>query len=173
MALTDYFATISLPDDIDPQNRQLLDGLDAMLERITPSRIDRESSRIEPGVEGVSIELRHLTNPALQVSIEAFGEEVVVSYGEEHEHFDVEHEIAEFAVGPFATAGVIPRVLAFLESLMTGRVELHVTHRLLYVRTLSYWINDAGERELFLNGGTVIPTFKWSKAPTVRTFDFR
>lgn len=173
MALSEHFAAIDLPDDVDALTRQLLDELEALLDAIAPTQLDAGRSTIEPGVGGISIELRHRDKPELTVGIEAFGEEVVVNYGEEHEHFDVEHEFMDFAVGPLATDRMVPRVTAFLEALLTGRIELHVTHHMFYVKTLSYWINDAGERERFLSGGTVIPTFKWSREPIVRTFDFR
>ncbi len=171
--LEDYFATIELEEPVDGQNAALLDQLGAMLDRIQPGRIDSGRSSIEPFVGGITIEIRHRDDPDIEIGLEAFGEEMVINYGEEHEHFDVEHEFVEFAVGPLATDFMVPRVVAFLEALMTGRIELHVTHRLFYVKTVSYWINDAGERERFLRGGTVIPTFKWSNEPIVRTFDFR
>ncbi len=173
MSLDDHFATIELAESLDDVTGELLHQLQAMLERIEPARLDRTRSSIVPGVEGISIEMRHRDDSGLSVGVEAFGEEVVVNYGEEHEHFNVEHEFVDFAVGPLATDFMVPRVVAFLEALLTGRIELHVTHRLFYVRTLSYWINDAGDRERFLSGGTVIPTFKWTKEPIVKKFDFR
>ncbi|NND13958.1 MAG: hypothetical protein HKO10_08335 [Acidimicrobiia bacterium] len=173
MSLDDYFATIELADPLDNLTSELLDELRTMLDRIHPSRLDRTHSSIAPAAEGISIEMRHRDDPGLAVGLEAFGVEVVVNYGEEHEHFNVEHEFIDFAVGPLATEFMVPRIVAFLEALMTGRIELHVTHRFLYVSTVSYWINDAGERERFLSGGTVIPTFKWTKEPIVKNFDFR
>lgn len=173
MPLADHFATIELGNAVDDLTRQLLDELAALLDRVKPKKLDRSRSTITNGIEGISIELRHLDDPDLAVDIEAFGEEVVVNYGEEHEHFNVEHEYMEFVIGPFAAYSMVPRVISFLEALITGRIELHVSHRLIYVSTDSYWINDQGERERFLNGGTVIPTFRWTKEPIVRTFDFR
>ena len=44
-----------------------------------------------------------------------------------------------------------------VECLLTGRVELHVWKRPLGVRTRSYWINEDGQPELFLRGGTFGP----------------
>jgi hypothetical protein len=68
---------------------------------------------------------------------------------------------------------MVPRIAALLRALMSGRVELHGTHRLFSVKTVSYWINDAGEKERLLRGGTVIPPFRWTREPIVKTFDFR
>lgn len=173
MPLNDWFSSVDVGDDDSPLTRELLEGCEALLDRLQPALLDVTRSAIQPGVEGLDIELRHRTDPDLRVDITGFGEEVVVSYGEEHEHFDVEHEFVDFAVGPFAVDQMVPRVISFLEALLTGRVELHVTHRLFWVSTISYWINDAGTRERFLRGGTVLPTFRWTREPIVRVFDFR
>lgn len=173
MPLADYFTMIDLGPAVDPLTRSLLDEIEAMLDGLEPTQIDRDRSQIGPGTGGISIDIYHILDPGVAIGIEGFGEEVVVNYGEEHEHFDVEHEFVPLGVGPLATDHMVPRVAAFLRALMSGRVELHVTHRILYVKTVSYWINDDGERERFLRGGTVIPTFRWTREPIVKAFDFR
>ena len=143
-----------------------------MLDALKPTKIDSRRSEIVPGSGYISIHIHHVSYPDAAIGVEAFGGEVVVNYGEEHEHFDIEHQSALFGIGPFAEGDLTTQVTAFLRELMSGRVELHVTHRLIYVKTLGFWINEEGERERFISGGTLIPTLRWSKQPNIKTFDF-
>ena len=170
MPLPEFFSVVDLPTDIDASNEHLLVELERLLVNLRPHHLDPKRSKILPGPQGVVITLIHVLKPATTIEIEACGDEVVVSYGEEHVHL-ADYEASVDQVGPLATPGLVPKVIAFLRALLTGRIELEVSHRLLLVTTRSYWINDRGERELFLTGGTFIPTLQWTRAPLVRTFD--
>jgi len=154
-----------------PGTSQILAALTDGLDRLQPPALDRDASSIRVDAEMVTITLVHATDAARNVSVVVFGDEAVVSYGEEHEHFRSDHEDVPGQIGPFRTPGMAPKLVAFLEALMTGRIELHVWKRPLWVRTRSYWVNEGGKRELFLRGGTAWPTLGWS-GPTVRTFGF-
>ncbi|MFT4628891.1 MAG: hypothetical protein ACI8PZ_007587 [Myxococcota bacterium] len=168
MPLDDHFATLDLTEPLHPRTRELLDSLEATLDRVRPTRLDRAHSSIAPVATGLSLELAHRDDDGLSLGMGAFGAEVVVNYGEEHLHFDTERGRVE----PSAeTAPAEP--VAFLEALLTGRIQLHTTHRLFWLSTRSFRLDDAGELQPFFSSGTLIPTFKWTAQPIVRTFDFR
>lgn len=171
MALTDYFGRVEVGGH-EYSTEAVLAGLEALLDELRPARIDRARSEIVNRSEFVDVRIAHTLDPDLSVEVALFGDEIVVSYGVEHEHFNVEHEDVSYQVGPFLAPGMVPKVIGFLRALITGRVVLEVTHRLVYVKTRSYWINEDGERELFLSGGTVIPTLRWTPEPRILTFDF-
>jgi len=170
--LTDFFNHLDPTDRVrHPETRALLVALAELLDRLQPATLDRAGSYLECDDETISASLVHAADEARNLAIVMFGDEAVVSYGEEHEHFRSDHVDELEQVGPLATPGMVPKLVAFLEALMTGRIELHVWNRPMWVRTRSYWINDAGTREIFLRGGTLLPSLRWS-GPRVRTFDF-
>ncbi len=96
----------------------------------------------------------------------------MVSYGREHEHFRPDDDPGDEAVGPFGVQGTAPKVVGFVEQLLLGRIELQVWTRPLMVKTRSYWINDRGERELFLRGGTAAWVFGWARRPEILRIEF-
>jgi len=59
----------------------------------------------------------------------------------------------------------------FVEQLLLGRVELEVRQGFVLCKTKSYWINDDGEREEFLCGGTLLPSLR-RRTPRLIRFDF-
>ncbi len=170
MPLRDFLRVDELPTEIAVDDELLLSELERLLTELRPKFLDRARSSVVPGPEGIVITLAHLHHPETTIQVEAGGAEIVVSYGEEHVHL-AEHEPSAGQVGPLATPGLVPKVIAFLRALLTGRIELRVSHRLLMVTTRSYWINERGERELFLSGGTLWPTLRWTPVPLIRTFD--
>jgi len=171
--LADFFGRVDGYDEVDhPETSRFLDALPDLLDRLQPQALDHDASSVCAEAEMVTISLVHATDTARSLSVVLFGDEAVVSYGEEHEHFRSNHEDGPRQVGPFLTRGMVPKLLSFLEALMADRIELHVWKRPLWIRTRSYWVNEAGERELFLRGGTVLPTLGWS-GPTVRRFGYR
>ena len=124
---------------------QLIAGLGQLFTELRPTYLDRKRSKLVPGPEGPVITLLPALQPEPGIEIAVCGDEVVVSYGEEHVHLTNDDESGEL-VGPFAVPGLVPKVMAVLRALLTGRIELHVSQRLLLVATRSYWINDHGER---------------------------
>ncbi len=171
--LADFFGRVDGCDEVDhPEASRLLDALPDLLDRLQPQALDRDASSVCVEAEVVTISLVHATDAARSLSMVLFGDEAVVNYREEHEHFRSNHEDGPGQVGPFLAPGMVPKLLSFLEALMTDRIELHVWKRPLWVRTRSYWVNEAGERELFLRGGTVSLTLGWN-GPTVRRFGYR
>ena len=75
-------------------------------------------------------------------------------------------------VWPFPSEDHIQATLTLVECLLTGRIELQVWKRPLGVKTRSYWINEDGQAELFLRGGTAGPYFGWSRTPEIYRFDY-
>ena len=53
-----------------------------------------------------------------------------------------------------------------------GRIELQVWKRPFAIKTRTFWINQYGERELTLRGGTVGLFLGWSRQPEVYRYDF-
>ena len=144
-------------------------GLADLLDELQLPMLDDHASEVEQTEVGVHLMLSHRERGQI-VSIVAF-DDVVVSYGPEHEHFEWENaEVAR--VWPFHEDDHVAQALAFIRYLVTGRIELDVWYRPLAVKTRSYWIDDEGNRQLFLRGGTVGPFFGWSKEPEVQRFDF-
>lgn len=172
MSLGQYLGQVDAVEGLDESSRELVRAIEGVLDSCRPTLVDAKQSRLTTHTDWFEVVLIHLHDPAISIEVSGFGNEVVVSYGVEHESFNVEHEDVSFQVGPLATPGLIPKVSEFLRALLRGRIELEVKHRLFYVATRSYWINDEGVRELFLRGGTVIPTLKWSTQPVVLTFDY-
>lgn len=155
-----------------PDQRAVAEGVAAILERLDLPYLDVAGCSAVADANGLHVTLQHRRRPGLRIDVIAGdGGEIVVSYGLEHEHF--RYEDAQVGrVWPFPSEDHVGATLALVEYLLTGRIELHVWKRPLAITTRSYWINDAGQRELFLRGGTVGPFFGWSRTPEVYRFDF-
>ncbi|MDJ0924633.1 MAG: hypothetical protein QNJ77_08730 [Acidimicrobiia bacterium] len=157
---------------LNPEQRELAEGLATLIGSLDPPLLDVEESSAVADGNGFHVALVHANRPEMRVDIDADGHgEIVVSYGYEHEHFRSE-DASVGRVWPFPSADHIQGVLTLVDYLMTDRIELHVWKRPLGVRTRSYWINDDGEAELFLRGGTVGPFLGWSRTPEIYRFDF-
>lgn len=156
---------------LNEEQQAVADGLAAVLKRLNPSQLDVTRCSAVLHGNGFHIVLAH-RNGEYRIDIDADGNgESVVSYGLEHEHFRWE-DADVGRVWPFPSDDHVQATLALVEYLLTGRVELHVWKRPFAIKTRSYWINDQGEAELFLRGGTVGPFFGWSRTPEVNRFDF-
>ena len=158
-------------ESLTAEQRRVAEGVAEMLERLDLTQLDVPRSSAVADTNGFHVALRHRLHPGLRIDVDAANsEEVVVSYGLEHEHF--RREDAEVGrVWPFPSDDHVRATLTLVECLLTGRIELHVQRGLLWVRTTSYWVNDAGERELFLRGSTLLPTLRRA-APVIRTFGY-
>ena len=163
---------LSTLPELNPEQQALVEGIAAILERLDPPLLDAAGSSAIADANGLHVILMHADRPDMRVDVDADGHgEIVVSYGYEHEHFRSE-DLAVGRVWPFPSADHVQATLTLVECLLTGRVELEVWKRPLGVKTRSYWLNDDGEAELFLRGGTVGPYFGWSKTPKTYRFDF-
>ena len=158
---------------LNPEQQAVADGLTAIVERFALPQLDVAASSSVADAGGFHATFVHRKNPELRVDVYAGGPggEIVVGYGNEHENFRSQDAV-EGLVFPFPSGDHIQATLSLVESLLTGRVELHVWKRPLAIRTRSYWINEDGKPELFLRGGTVGPFFGWSREPEIYRFDF-
>jgi len=157
---------------LNPEQRAVAGGLAAILERLNPPHLDVAGSSVVADTNGFHVTLLHSNRPELRVDVDASGGgEIVVSYGAEHEHFRSE-DAETGRVWPFPSEDHIQATLTLVECLLTGRIELQVWKRPLGVKTRSYWINEDGQAELFLRGGTVGPYFGWSRTPEIYRFDY-
>lgn len=122
--------------------------------------------------DGLHATLTHARRPELGVGVIADGHgEIVVSYGNEHEHFRSD-DATSGKVWPFQSGDHIHATLTFVEGLLTGRVELQVWTRPFVVKTRSFWTGTDGRAELFLRSSTVLPILRWSRTPEIYRFDF-
>jgi hypothetical protein len=157
---------------LNPEQRAVAEGLSAIVERLDPIQLDVAASSVSGDADGLNVTLVHASRHELQIDVNADGHgEIVVSYGQEHEHFRSE----DSAVGrewPFWSPDHIQATLTLVEGLLTGRVELHVWKRPFGIRTRSFWIDEDGAAAVFLRGGTVGPFFGWSRTPEIYHFDF-
>lgn len=168
----DFFGHVDPTDDLGhPETKKMLAAMGDLLDRLRPTALDSNASRVERDADTVSVSLVHSTDEARNLVLTMFGDEAVVSYAEEHQHFRSDHGDGPRQVGPLAIPGMVPKLVAFVEALMSGRIELHVWYRPMSVRTRSYWVNDAGERELFVRSSTLLPTLRRS-GPEIRTFGY-
>lgn len=159
----------SVQRSLDPDESGFVLGLADLLDELALRMLDDAASEVTRGEVGAEIVLAHRERGRI-VWIESFGD-VVVSYGAEHEHF--EWEDAEVGrIWPFHEDDHVAQALSFVRYLVTGRIELDVWYRPLAVKTRSYWIDEDGDRQLFLRGGTLGAFFGWSKEPEVQRFDF-
>jgi len=164
--------TLGVPGELNPEQRAIAEGLAAILERLNPPHLDVTGTSVVTDTNGFHVTLQHNTRPELEVVVAASGDgEIVVSYGVEHEHFRSE-DAGVGRVWPFPSNDHVEATLTLVECLLTGRVELHVWKRPLGIRTHSYWINEEGQPELFLRGGTFGPYLGWSRTPAIHRFDF-
>ena len=157
---------------LNPEQRAVAEGLAAILERLNPPHLDVAGSSVVADTNGFHVTLLHSNRPELRGDVDASGGgEIIVSYGVEHEHFRSEDAEAG-RVWPFPSEDHIQATLTLVECLLTGRIELQVWKRPLGVKTRSYWINEDGQAELFLRGGTAGPYFGWSRTPEIYRFDY-
>ena len=159
-------------ESLNPEQRALADGLDAILERLDLPSLDVPASSAAADANGFYVSLVHRSRPELTIDVVASGRgEVFISYGPEEESFRSE-DTHRGRVFPFPSADHVQATLALVEYLLTGRIELHVWKRPLAIKTRSYWLNEHGEPELFSRAGTVGPFLGWSRHPGVYRFDF-
>jgi len=159
-------------DQLNQEQRGLAERLDAVVTHVDLPLLDVAASSARLDSRSFHVRFAHRTTPQLAIDIDAPGDgEFIVSYWEEHESFR-KGDAADGRVWPFASDDPLQATLSLVEALLTGRIELHVWRRPLAIRTRSFWINDEGESELFLRGGTVGPYFGWTRTPDVYRFDY-
>jgi len=112
---------------------------------------------------GVHVSVAHSLNPDDSLLLDIADDEVVVSFGSEHEHFSRDdHDCGSFV----ATS------LFFVEQLLTGRIRVEVLRRPFHIKTRAYWLNGEGQPKLFLRCSTVLPIVGWSRVPDVEQISF-
>jgi hypothetical protein len=164
------FDTEALGELAEGQRAFLRLAADA-IRRVEPDHLDigRVELGLEKGALWVTFPHRHDEECLVMATVSA--DETVVSYSYEHEHFwpdDPENGRA----WPIDAPDYVAAAARFLEQILLGRIELEVRRGFVMQKTKSFWINDAGEREVFLRGGTVMPTFRRQASRLIR-LDFR
>ena len=151
--------------------REFLETLYDLLERVQPPTVDRIASEIKPYGRGAHVSIAHSMNPDYSLLLDVTDDEVVVSFGSEHEHFSRDdHDLGR--VWPFDRGSFVATSLFFIEQLLTGRIRVEILRRPFQIKTRAYWLNDEGELELFLRGGTILPIVGWSRSPEVEQISF-
>lgn len=157
---------------LNPEQQAIAEGLDAILERLDLPHLDVGASSAVADAGGLRVGLVHRSRPEFTIAVEAWGRgEVFVFYGQEEESFRSK-DSQMGRVWPFPSADHVQTTLAFVEYLLTGRIELHVWKRPLARNTRSYWINEQGRLELFSRATTVGPILGWSRQPQIYRFNF-
>ncbi len=157
-----------LIDELDGPSRDFCSYLADLLDELELPALDTARCRARAMDGGHEITLAHRNGDTVEIAVM---DEIVVSYGVEHEHF-ARDDTDLGRVWPFHEDGHIAQALEFVGYLMTGRIELHVWRRPLAIKTRSFWIADDGRPELFLRGSTIGPFFGWSSEPEIYRFDF-
>ena len=157
---------------LDPEQQAVAEGLDAILERLDLPNLDVAASSVVADANGFHVSLVHRNRPEFKIDVEATGDgEIFIFYGPEEESF--RSKDADMGrVWPFPSADHVRAVLALVEYLLTGRIELQVWKRPLAIKTRSYWINEHGQPELFSRASTLGPFLGWSRQPEIYRFDF-
>jgi len=157
---------------LDPEQQAVAEGLDAILERLDLPNLDVAASSVVAHANEIHVSLVHRNRPEFKIDVEATGDgEIFIFYGPEEESF--RSKDADMGrVWPFPSADHVRAVLALVEYLLTGRIELQVWKRPLAIKTRSYWINEHGQPELFSRASTLGPFLRWSRQPEIYRFDF-
>lgn len=152
------FETELLADLTDGQ-RTFLGLVADAIRRLQPTNLDVDQIEFDVDKRALWVRLPHRHDEECLVVGTVSSDEAVVSYSYEHEHFwpnDPESGRLWLIDAPdFVTAAA-----RFLEQILLGRIELEIRRGFLMHKTKSFWINGDGEREVFLSGGTVMPTFR-------------
>ena len=169
--VTSWIRNVTEPLNSDQQ--LLLDGLAAVVEQQELAQLDAAASSTVALSGGLHLTFVHRTDTELNIDVDhsAPGDEIIVSYGPEHLNFRSDDARAGL-VFPFPSNSHLEATLALVQSLLTGRVELHLWKRPFSIKTRSYWVDDDGQPVLFARTGTLGPFFGWSRGPKVYRFDF-
>lgn len=141
-----------------------------VVRRTRPVDLDLDAIEVTVEKGSMLVWMPHRREDDAHLMITISDEEAVVSYGYEHEHFAADDPVNDGA-GPVEAQDFVAAAARFLEQLLLGRIELEVRRGFLLQRTKSYWINHDGEREVFLRGGTVMPTLR-PQPPRLIRLDF-
>jgi hypothetical protein len=107
---------------LTPTIRDFLVQLEDLLDRIAPAGLDRDAMKVTTGAAAALVLLPHVADHTRDVEIEIDDHRVVVGYPPERVIFVNNPEDA----------------LRFVEMLCDGRVELEITHGLLWTTMRSY-----------------------------------
>lgn len=170
-SLERWFAKSRELDSLAPPQREFLEQLHDLLERVKPPVVDRATSEIKPYARGVHATIAHSLNPDHSLRLDISDKEVIVSFGSEHEHFSRDDgDLGR--IWPFDQGDFVATSLYFVEQLLTGRIRVEVLRRPFQIKTRAYWLNGEGKLELFLRGRTVLPTVGWSRSPDIEQISF-
>lgn len=106
---------------ITPTIRSFLVELDDLLDRTSPAGLNRDAMTVTTGDAAALVLLPHVNDPARDVEVEIDERRIVVAYQPERVIFDKSEE-----------------AIRFVEMLCAGRVELEITHGLLWTTMRSY-----------------------------------
>lgn len=144
-------------------------GFDALLRRHPLPALDRTAIERAEVDDALRVRLPH-ANGTWWVEVYVEDEEISVSWPDEHAHFRP-RDPAEGWTWPIDAPDFVTASLAFVEALLTGRVETEVRKGWLWVHTRSWLVDEDGDCQLFLTGATLWPTFRRS-GPEVHRMDF-
>ncbi len=166
-----WFGKSSDLGSLSAPQREFLDTLCDLLERVQPPAVDRAAAEIKPYGQGAHVRIAHSLNPDDSLLLDITDDEVVVSFGSEHQHFGRDdHNRGQ--VWPFDRGSFVATSLFFIELLLTGRIRVEVLRRPFQIKTRAYWLNGEGQLELFLRSGTILPIVGWSRIPGVEQISF-
>ncbi len=106
---------------ITPTIRSFLVELDDLLDRTSPAGLNRDAMTVTTGDAAALVLLPHLNDRTRDVEIEIDDRRIVVAYQPERVIFDKAEE-----------------AIRFVDMLCAGRVELEITHGLLWTTMRSY-----------------------------------
>jgi hypothetical protein len=106
---------------ITPKIRAFLVDLEDLFDRTSPIGLDRDAMTVTTGDDAALVLLPHLTDHSRDVEIEIDERRIVVAYQPERVIFDNPDE-----------------AIRFVEMLGAGRVELEITHGLLWTTMRSF-----------------------------------
>lgn len=161
-----------LRDSIDQSwthpERQMAEDVADLLDELAPAALDPSRSSVTRDEVGLHIALFHRERGPI-VEIDDVGE-ILVSYGDADDRWAWEY--VEQSWLPWEESNPLDGMMRFVRYLLTGRIQLEVRRRPWGVSARSFIVDRAGNRQLFIRGGTVRPYFRWQNEPDRMTFDF-
>lgn len=150
--------------------RRVVDDVADLIDRVEPTKLDLDESSAHSHGDDVHIELAHL-DPTQSIGVYVSADDqIVVDYGPEHQGF---HPSDPWELWPTEGRDHVAAMLALVDALLTGRLDLQVWSRPWMSRIHTVLRDGDGSEALVGRSGTIRPSLRWSRQPTVHHFDFR
>jgi hypothetical protein len=136
------------PASLAAEVRQFYDELRAMLEHVRPSELDTERAAVNFGVDGLGLELPHVSEADWTIHARVTRHEAVVGVDPMHEHFkwdEAGHRWPSLAVD-------------FIAEILRGEIEIHTEYRgTTLIRTRHFRIDADEQRHELRTIGLLCP----------------